>query len=136
MAETKINTGIQFKGETFLPNRTGDVERLAKVATQDELDAFRKRRVDPENEDSPTLIQGAWKSSRQAAAAPPSAAATPPAGNTAGATELPPGFPGRQFLIKAGYDTPQKVRDAADSDLAAIDGVGEATVAKIREAQK
>lgn len=36
-------------------------------------------------------------------------------------------------VVAAGYDTPEKVRAATDEDLLAIDGVGKATVRKLRE---
>lgn len=39
-----------------------------------------------------------------------------------------------EALADAGYDTPEAVRSASDEDLDAVDGVGPATVAKLREA--
>jgi hypothetical protein len=50
-------------------------------------------------------------------------------------TELPEDFPARELLIAAGYDTLDLVKNASDEDLDAIDGIGPATVEKIREAQ-
>jgi ERCC4-type nuclease len=47
---------------------------------------------------------------------------------------LPGGFPARMQLMKAGFKTKQEVRGASDEELTAIEGVGEATVKKIREA--
>jgi DNA uptake protein ComE-like DNA-binding protein len=38
-----------------------------------------------------------------------------------------------KFLTDAGYDTLEKVREASDEDLLAIKGIGEKTVAEIRE---
>ena len=37
------------------------------------------------------------------------------------------------LLMAAGFDTPRKIRDAKDSDLKAVKGVGQASLNKIRE---
>lgn len=47
---------------------------------------------------------------------------------------LPNGFPVRLLLNKAGFDTLGKVRSASDEELLELDGVGEGTLDKIREA--
>lgn len=52
------------------------------------------------------------------------------------ADELPAGFPGRDALVKAGIKTAGAVRAKADADIEALDGIGTATVAKIRDALK
>jgi hypothetical protein len=44
---------------------------------------------------------------------------------------LPDDFPGREELVAAGYDTLSKVRKASEEDLAAIKGIGKATLTKI-----
>ncbi len=41
-----------------------------------------------------------------------------------------------QALAVAGYDTPEKVRAASDDDLKRVPGVGDAMLARIREATK
>lgn len=43
-------------------------------------------------------------------------------------------FPAREALVGGGFDTPEKVKAASDDDLLALDGVGPATLTKIREA--
>lgn len=43
-------------------------------------------------------------------------------------------FPSAALLIDAGYTTHAKVAKATDEELLAIDGVGQATLEKIREA--
>jgi hypothetical protein len=59
----------------------------------------------------------------------------PESGDDSGAkTPLPDGFPARMQLMKAGFDTVEKVDKADDKDLIALPEVGEATVKKIREA--
>lgn len=36
-------------------------------------------------------------------------------------------------LVAAGFDSPKKIKAARDMDLAAIDGIGRATISAIRE---
>lgn len=50
--------------------------------------------------------------------------------------ELPDGFPARAALIKAGFDTVDKVKAASDQELIDVKGVGESTVEHIRDAVK
>ena len=47
---------------------------------------------------------------------------------------LPAGFPSRQILITAGFDTVGKVRAATDEVLAELKGVGDSSIAAIRNA--
>lgn len=51
-------------------------------------------------------------------------------------TTLPEGFPGAELLIAAKLGTVEKVKAASDEDILAIDGIGDGTLAKIREAQE
>ena len=46
---------------------------------------------------------------------------------------LPEGYPGRNALIAGKFDSLEKVASASDEELAALDGVGPATVTAIRE---
>ena len=39
-------------------------------------------------------------------------------------------------LVEAGFDLSHKIKFASDSDLKKVEGIGDATVAKIREAMK
>jgi hypothetical protein len=48
---------------------------------------------------------------------------------------LPEDFPARALLVAGGFDTRAAVTAATDAQLVALDGVGEATVAKIRASQ-
>ena len=50
-----------------------------------------------------------------------------------GATPLPSSFPERDRLVEAGFVTIQSVQTADDAQLDAIEGIGEATIKKIRE---
>jgi hypothetical protein len=52
----------------------------------------------------------------------------------AGGGELA-GFPGADALVAGGFDSREKIRAASDEDLLALEGIGEATLKKIREAQ-
>jgi len=38
-----------------------------------------------------------------------------------------------EALVKAGFDTPRKIKAASDKDLEAIKGIGPATVAGLRD---
>ena len=38
-------------------------------------------------------------------------------------------------LVKAGFDSPEKVQAASDEELLAVSGIGEATLAHLREAR-
>jgi len=60
----------------------------------------------------------------------------PPAVPNDTRTELPTGFPARALLIKAGFDTMEKVDAADDKTLIDIQGVGAETLKQIREAIK
>lgn len=53
-----------------------------------------------------------------------------------GDEELPQDFPARKALVKAGFDTVDKVKAASDEELIAVDGVAEKTLGQIREATK
>lgn len=55
-------------------------------------------------------------------------------GELVSATPLPADFPARSLLVDAGFDTVEAVTAASDSDLTDIDGIGSATVQKIRDA--
>lgn len=46
--------------------------------------------------------------------------------------ELPDGFPVKDLLVEAGYDTKSKVNEALDEDLLAIDGIGDSRLLDIR----
>lgn len=46
--------------------------------------------------------------------------------------KLPEDFPGHAQLVEAGYTTMHKVETASDEDLLAVEGVGPATLEKIR----
>lgn len=46
-------------------------------------------------------------------------------------TDLPERFPSRQLLIQNGFDTVEKVKAATKEQLAAIEGIGEASVQRI-----
>lgn len=62
----------------------------------------------------------------------------PGAGTPSGLADtdlVPEDFPGREDLAKAGITTLSSVRGASDDELLALDGIGEATVKKIRAAQ-
>lgn len=45
------------------------------------------------------------------------------------------GFPGADALAAGGFDSREKIRAASDEDLLALDGIGEATLKKIRAEQ-
>lgn len=55
--------------------------------------------------------------------------------STGGDDSLPEDFPGREELTAGGLTTLSAVRAASDEDLTALDGIGVATVKKIRGAQ-
>jgi hypothetical protein len=61
---------------------------------------------------------------------------TPSAPGTVDSDELPDDFPARDALTKGGFKTLSAVRAASDEELDALDGVGPATLEKIRDAQK
>jgi hypothetical protein len=68
------------------------------------------------------------KASRRAASAPAPAAPADPLGFLSAEQ--------RAALASAGFDSPEAIRAATDEQLDAVDGIGEATVAKLREAVK
>lgn len=49
-------------------------------------------------------------------------------------TPIPSDFPGRSFLVEAGYKTIEDVAGLAKADLVALEGIGDATAARIIEA--
>lgn len=51
-------------------------------------------------------------------------------------TELPEDFPSRDKLVAAGLTTTQAVSAKSDDELVALEGIGEASVKKIRAALK
>lgn len=50
-----------------------------------------------------------------------------------GPTPLPEGFPGRELLVKAGYETTESVPRDLD-ELVAVNGIGNATALKVLDA--
>jgi hypothetical protein len=104
MADPKLETTIRHEGVRYAKGDSEAVEALQAVASQELLDSLKKRK----------LISGTWKSTAKKA---------PPATETG---QLPAGFPSRQLLVKAGYDTVAKVDAAADEDLLKAVGSPEA----------
>lgn len=66
---------------------------------------------------------------RDARATPPAIDSPPPA------IDLPMPQSTLDALVSAGYDTPEKIAAASDDQLKAVPGVGDATVAKLRQTQ-
>lgn len=81
----------------------------------------------------PARPQGIKRESTKKGDVEPERTPAPPGG---GGTELPVGFPHRQDLITAGFDTTEKVKAASDQQLIDADGIGDAGVKKIRKELK
>lgn len=119
MAELKIKRTVRLDGRAYRADNKDDAKALLENADAKTLSSLKERK----------LITGDVKKAAKANAQ------TQTSENNGG-DELPAGFPARMQLIKAGFDTTDKVAAAGDEELAAIEGVGDATVAKIREAVK
>lgn len=59
------------------------------------------------------------------------AAAASETGSSTGLAPLPEGFPGRRYLVAAGYTTYESLSGQTQDDLVAIKGIGEATAEAI-----
>lgn len=142
MAERKIMQGVQARGRLFRTNSSdGDKDTLNELLTPERAEALVEQGV----------LVGDWSGNKKAAEANPQRQTAPgparPQGQVRRGTEqdhevaeggepLPAGFPARAALVKGGYDTQEKVEGASDEELAALDGVGDATVKKIRDESK
>jgi hypothetical protein len=152
---TEILKTVRLRRAAFHPNVERDVIGLAAEATQEELDSLKGRKLikGPWKSTRTTPVPGVTipvtqlqPNRQQDFVAGQAAAPVDPAtahgallisgegtaANGEGDRELPGGFPGRMLLMAKGFNTANKVRAAADSDLLAISGVGEAMLQQIR----
>jgi predicted flap endonuclease-1-like 5' DNA nuclease len=65
---------------------------------------------------------------------PPTSDQQPAASTPASGTPLPPGFPGRNALLAAGYTTLESLRGFSLADLIAIRGIGPKLAQQILQA--
>lgn len=102
--------------------RTGQVHRLISDGVLEEVD---------------TPVAAPEPQSAPARPAPTAAAPSPPATSSQQAGPLDfLSAEQRAALTAAGYDTPEAIRAATDDQLDGVDGIGPATVARLREAVK
>jgi len=107
----KILRAVHASRRLFKP---GQEEDLDKILSQDQVDHLTARNA----------IEGEWSGKGDGGMKMlPSDHATP----------LPTGFPGRIDLLRAGYDTIEKVTAAGES-LLEVKGIGEPTFEKIMDA--
>ena len=118
MADKKIKKAFRMNRRLYKVNDPESVALLEQNASEEEI----------ENLESRGLISKGFGVKAK------SAPKAKPAAPNSGGDQLPSGFPGRMALIKAGYDTLEKVKAASDSDLEAVPSLGDGMVAKIREA--
>ncbi len=86
------------------------------------------------------LVGDQWQDANGKETDPPTkkeerAAAEQDRGAAPTATPLPDDFPSREILVAAGFTTMEGARAASDEALLALDGIGPATLQKIRDAQ-
>lgn len=138
----KIKRSVRMGGDVYGP---GQEDELNEVLTSKQVDDLKSRR----------FIEGDFKGKRKEGKELEKEKQAPPPARPQGAkrsygedtedvetergqvkTEtdaLPNGLPSRMQLIQAGFDTKSKLRKASDDELQEIEGIGEATVKKIRE---
>lgn len=123
MANKQIIKGVRQNRKLYRPG-TDDADALDEVLTPTQVKALKDQNV----------IAGDFKGKAKISKGDEKPAPNEPSSETVRTgTELPGGFPARMQLIKAGYDTVEKVSAASDDELENLEGVGDATVKKIRE---
>lgn len=114
----------------------GDEERLQELIDDGTIDGERLQRLGA-IQDASELPEGAKGRQATARKGPDRRVVRAMGGGADGGQQgFPEDYPAteaqQKALTEAGFDSPEKVAQASDEDLAGIDGIGDATIEKIR----
>lgn len=145
MANKEIIKGVRHQRKLYRAGDSDAAEELDSLLTSEQVDSLKERGViagdfegqaepeedeepEPTNDLAPARAQGVKRETENGDVKTERSTE-----DEDEETELPGGFPARMQLVKAGFDTTEKVNSASDEQLLDVDGIGDTTLKQIRE---